>query len=113
MILYQQWYQVFELNESIIDLPHLNSIKLGSWALLGRNDSSCSLLMESDIDWTNWFLDLPNLTSITSNWGSFYEPRSVTLSSLILNNWILNRYSESTNSQSSWFILGSQIQINH
>ena len=51
VIPYQQWYQVFEWFEYLIDLPHLNSIKLGSYALQGRpNDSSCSLLMESDID---------------------------------------------------------------
>ena len=47
---YQQWYQVFEWFEWIIDLPHLNSIKLGIAALLGRYDESCSLKMESDID---------------------------------------------------------------
>ena len=39
-----------DLNEWIIDLPHLNSIKLGEGALAGRDDSSCSLIMESDID---------------------------------------------------------------
>ena len=34
-----------------IDLPHLNSIKLGTQALEGEwGDSSCSLKMESDID---------------------------------------------------------------
>ena len=38
------------LNEWIIDLPHLNSIKLGEGALAGRWDDSCSVLMESDID---------------------------------------------------------------
>ena len=48
---YQQWYQVFEWFEWIIDLPHLNSIILGDNALNGRqDDSSCSLKMESDID---------------------------------------------------------------
>ena len=39
-----------DLNEWIIDLPHLNSIKLGEFALFGRDDSSCSLKMESNID---------------------------------------------------------------
>ena len=40
-----------DLNEWIIDLPHLNSIKLGCDALAGRDDDpSCSLIMESDID---------------------------------------------------------------
>ena len=94
VIHYQQWYQVFEWFEwLIIDLPHLNSIKLGWYALEGRDDSSCSLIMESIIWWVNWLLDLPNLTSITSDGDSFYYPRFVTLSSLILNDWILNRYS--------------------
>ena len=37
----------------------------------------------------NWFLDLTNLTSITSGGSSFYYPTSVTLSSLILiEYWI-------------------------
>ena len=76
----------------------MNSIKLGNGALNGRNNDSCSLKMEGDIDWMNWFLDLPNLTSITSVGCSFSNPRSVTLSSLILNDWMINRYSESTNS---------------
>ena len=39
-----------DLNGLIIDLPHLNSIKLGRYALHGKNDLSCSLLMESNID---------------------------------------------------------------
>ena len=51
MIPYQQRYQVlYDLNEWIIDLPHLNSIKLGYYALCGRDDSSCSLKMESNND---------------------------------------------------------------
>ena len=33
-----------------IDLPHLKSIKLGESVLIGKNDLSCSLIMESDID---------------------------------------------------------------
>ena len=39
------------MNEYLIDLPHLNSIKLGYAALFGGDhDSSSSLKMESDID---------------------------------------------------------------
>ena len=92
--LYQQWYQVFEWFEWIIDLPHLNSTNLGQFALVGRpNDSSCSLTMESNIDINDWCLDLPNLTYIISVGNSFYQPRSVVLSSLILNDWMMNRYS--------------------
>ena len=39
-----------DLKEWLIDLPNLNSIKLGYGALNGIDDSSCSLKMESDID---------------------------------------------------------------
>ena len=35
-----------DINESIIDLPHLNSIKLGNRALWGRDDDSSSLMMK-------------------------------------------------------------------
>ena len=36
------------LNEMIdIDLPSLQSIQLGNWALAGRNDESCILIMRS------------------------------------------------------------------
>ena len=82
-----------DYNNWIIDLPNLNSIKLGDFALGGRYDDSCSLIMESDIEWMNWYSDLPNLTSITSGGLSFYRPRSITLSSMNLNDILLNRYS--------------------
>ena len=37
----------------------------------------------------NWFLDLPNLTSLTSNGWGFNYPRSVILSSIIMiEYWI-------------------------
>ena len=37
------------LNEMIdIDLPSLQSITLGEWALWGRDDDSCSLTMRSN-----------------------------------------------------------------
>ena len=37
------------LNEMIvIDLPSLQSITLGKWALAGKKDSSCSLVMRSN-----------------------------------------------------------------
>ena len=52
----------------------------------------------------NWFLDLPKLASVISDGGSFNQPRIVTLSSLILNDWMMNRYSESWSGWTSWFI---------
>ena len=84
---YQQWYQVFEWFEWLIDLPHLNSINLGYAALNGRNNDDCSLIMESDIDMNELIIDLPNLTSITSEGDTFDHLRSISLSSLILNEW--------------------------
>ena len=36
-------------NEMIdVDLPSLQSIQLGDWALYGRGDYSCSLIMRSN-----------------------------------------------------------------
>ena len=43
-----------ESNNNNVDLPHLNSIKLGTRALAGKDNESCSLKMESNIDWINW-----------------------------------------------------------
>ena len=61
--------------------------------------------------WLN--LDLPNLTSINSDEGSFYWPHSVRLES-ILKYWISiwSRYSESSKCQSALLIPGSSKEIN-
>ena len=58
-------------------------------------------------------VDLPNLTSINSEWSSFYEPRSVTLEG-ISEYWILMvfRYSKSSKCQSTWFIRECSFDIN-
>ena len=82
-----------DLNEWIIDLPHLKFIELGECALVGRKDPSCSLVMESVLHWMSYYSDLPNLEYISSNGFSFRYPRSVTLYSKILNDWILKRNS--------------------
>ena len=71
----------------------MNSIKLGEYALAGRDDNDCSLIMESNIDMNELILDLPNLASITSEGESFIYLYSVTLSSNILNDHMMNRYS--------------------
>ena len=67
-----------DLNEWIIDLPHLKSIKLGEDVLVGRYYLSCSLKIRSDIEWMNWFLDLPHLNSIKLGpyalFGMPYDP---------------------------------------
>ena len=41
---------IWNINDLIIDLPDLNTIKLGEYVLRGRNDESCSLKMEGNID---------------------------------------------------------------
>ena len=60
-----------------------------------------------------WFVDLPNLTSITSKWVSFFNPRVVTLAS-ISEYWILIvfRYSKSSKCQPTSFIPVCSIEIN-
>ena len=35
---------------TVLDVRKLNSIKLGNWALAGRDNDSCSLKMEGDND---------------------------------------------------------------
>ena len=65
-------------------------------------------------NWMKWLnLDLPNLTYINSVRSSFFQPRSVTLES-ILEYWILiwSRYSESSKCRSTWFILVCSKEIN-
>ena len=72
-------------NEMIdVDLPSLRSIQLGQDALKGRDYYSSSLIMRSIMIWMKkiCFVDLPNLTSITSNEWSFDYPRVVTLASI-------------------------------
>ena len=56
-----------DLNEYLIDLPHLNSIKLGEWALFGREDNfSHSLTVENDIDIRELISDINYLMSMIS-----------------------------------------------
>ena len=68
-------------------------------------------------NWMKWLnLDLPILTSIINSYsfgGSFYEPRSVRLES-ILKYWklIWSRYSESSKCLSTLFIQICSIEIN-
>ena len=57
----------------------MKSIKLGEDVLVGRYyGSSCSLKIRSDIEWMNWFLDLPHLNSIKLGpyalFGMPYDP---------------------------------------
>ena len=68
----------------VIDLPSLQSITLGWYALEGKNDDSCSLTMRSNNEMirNDQIVDLPNLTSIDSRGISFSNPRSVTLESI-------------------------------
>ena len=110
------WKYWMNSNEMIdVDLPSLRSIQLGQDALKGRIDDSTSLIMRSIMIWMKkiCFVDLPNLTSITSKWASFYEPRVVTLES-ISEYWILIvfRYSKSSKCQATYFIRVCSIEIN-
>ena len=55
-----------------IDLPSLQSIEFGEYACAGMNDPCSSLIMRS-LNEGIWIemIDLPNLTSLTSEDGSF------------------------------------------
>ena len=65
-----------------VDLPSLQSIKLGKGSLGGRDGDSYSLTMRSnnEIEWNDW-IDLPKLKTIESEEYSFYWPRWLTLES--------------------------------
>ena len=111
------WKYWMNSNEMIdIDLPSLQSIQLGECALAGRwDDESSSLTLRSIMNWLVMicFVDLPNLTSISSVEWSFSNPRVVTLAS-ISEYWILIvfRYSKSSKCRATWFIRESSIEIN-
>ena len=80
-----------------IDLPSLQSIKLGLGALCGRDDDeSCSLTMRSihSIDFQLKWIDLPILLSIKSEGDSFYNFRIVIMESIEMKwQWFDNRHS--------------------
>ena len=75
------------------DMPKLQSIQLGSWALYGddRDDRKTindkpynynnTLTMRSEIEWVNEWIDLPSLTTFKGNDGNFYAIGSVILES--------------------------------
>ena len=112
----ENWEYWMNSNEMIaIDLPSLQSIQLGKYALLGSNDESCSLTMRSNNEmFFNWLnLDLPNLTSIVNyEEYSFCRPRSAILESR-LTFWISIecRYSKSSRCQATSIILEYSFQI--
>ena len=100
------WFFIYNIreywmnsNEMIwIDLPSLQTITLGQYALIGPFSDSCSLTMRSIMNRIGMiFVDLPNLTSINSKGMSFKYSHVVTLES-ISEYWILKvfRYSKSS-----------------
>ena len=85
------------------NLPQLQSITLGYDTFRYSLSTSFESIKHDRIKWFN--VDLPNLTSIKSVGGSFYNTRSLTLES-IYQYWILIifRYSKSSRCQTEWFI---------
>ena len=67
-----------------IDLPSLQSIQLGEYALEGRkDDDSCSLIMRSNNELIGYDLFCRSSKSnINSEGISFLNPREVTLASI-------------------------------
>ena len=94
------------------------SYDIGYWKV-GEKDGMMMILLHWYFEVImNWlvmicFVDLPNLTSITSERYSFYHPRVVTLES-ISEYWILIvfRYSKSSKCQATLYIPESSIEIN-
>ena len=74
--------RINEMND--LDLPSLQSIQLGQWALDGVLSESCSLVMRSiaNIE-IEYIVDLPNLSYLHSRGKSFENPSVVKMTSYI------------------------------
>ena len=78
-----------------IDLPELISIRLGDSAFQFKDYYSTELIMRSDDDEMKWWIDLPKLTTLTTEGddsGTFEDPRSITLESNICLSILINRH---------------------
>ena len=78
-----------------IDLPELNSIRLGESAFQFKyDDESTELIMRSGDDEMRWWIDLPKLTTLTTgkNSCSFNYPGVITLESISYHPILTNRH---------------------
>ena len=92
-----------------IDLPELISIQLGTSAFRFTDDKSSELIMRSDDDEMNWWIDLPKLTTLTANGNrsySFQYPRSITLESAFCLFILTSRHA-----LSHWCVFLSRISL--
>ena len=90
-----QFMRVYQLySEWRIDLPELISIRLGKSAFQFEDDEPNELIIRSEYDETNWWIDLPKLTSLTTteNSWAFYHPRAVTLEGVSYHSMLTNRH---------------------
>ena len=77
------------------DLPELTSIRLGVFAFDFKDAESTELIMRSGYDEMNLSIDLPKLTSLTTEGdhsGTFLYPRSITLESISYHSILTNRH---------------------
>ena len=82
--------------EWLLDLPELTSIQLG-WSAFEfkEDDDSTELIMRSGDDKTNWWIDLPRLTTLTTkkkNSNTFCNPHSIILEGFSYYSIIINRH---------------------
>ena len=73
---------ILEMRDDRVDLPELQSIRLGSHAFSFSWNRNEKLIMRSGSDTDVWWLDLPKLTSLTTEGrtsGSFKGPYYVIL----------------------------------
>lgn len=66
-----------------VDLPSLETIRLGEHALEGKDDDRCSLVLQGRLRNANSLVDLPKLSSISSIGSSFHYFRRVMLAGKI------------------------------
>ena len=61
----------------ILDLPELNSIRLGNYVFYGKSGDFV-VEMKRFVVWWKWWIELPKLTSLIAPNYSFYNTRSAT-----------------------------------
>ena len=118
MIVLVQYLRVNGLKrEWRIDLPELTIIQLGYNAFCVKcdDDDSSELIMRSGDDEMSWWIDLPKLTTLTTEGEyshTFESPRHITLEGISYHSILTNRHALSHHCH-SWQDTCLQMQENH
>ena len=101
-----QYLRVKSVNTNwFVDLPEVTSIRFGrnAFSFQAYYESSKLIMRRSD-DKEEWWIDLPKLASLTSAWGTFCNPHSITMEGTYYHSIIINRHAFSHYCISPWRI---------